>query len=332
MIETMHTFTQFGGNVWLAHDQLSIQERPALDLQIVSVCAKPSSVRILTSNTNHYIHYETAMEYCYGILLWLHIQYKHVQVLQKRRHEIQDKSAPKFTGLKLPNWFYLWHPQMMLTENHHVESVNQRTEWLCGITRSYSSQLQNFIALNVANNMAGCQVGQNQGLVHPISNIPGSSSTIGFSYNIIGYHGTTSFRLGNLRYTMDIYGHLWTSMGPFRAWFLDISGDPKSPKQSSSLWVKFSVSSRFSPSCATTSRPGMWPETRPKNPNLWGDLQDFQHGKLQERYSKKMTSPSSTTIQHLQGQNDRDSDTCFQRAEYLVMTRNYFWINDHMTL
>jgi len=27
-----------------------------------------------------------------------------------------------------------------------------------------------------------------------------------------------------------------------------------------------------------------------------------------------------------------DSDTCFQRAEYLVMTRNYFWINDHVTL
>ena len=150
---------------------------------------------------------------CYGILLWLHIQYKHVQVLQKRRHEIQHKSAPKFTGLKLPNWFYLWNPQMMLTENHHVEWVNQRTEWLCGITRSYSSQLQNFIALNVANNMAGCQVGQNQGLVHPISNIPGSSSTIGFSYNIIGYHGTTSFRLGNLRYTMDIYGHLWDHFG-----------------------------------------------------------------------------------------------------------------------
>ena len=72
MIETMHTFTQFWGNVWLAHNQLSIQERPALDLQIVSDCAKPSSVRILTSNTNHYIHYETAMEYCYGfgILLW----------------------------------------------------------------------------------------------------------------------------------------------------------------------------------------------------------------------------------------------------------------------
>ena len=242
--------------------------------------------------------WNTAMEYSYGILLWLHIQYKHVQVLQKRRHEIQDKSASKVTGLKLPNWFYLWHPQMMLTENHHVESVNQRTEWLCWlcrITRSYSSQLQNFIALNVANNMAGCQVGQNQGLVHPISNIPGSSSTIGFSYNIIGYHGTTSFRLGNLRYTMDIYGHLWTSMGPFQAWFLDISGDPKSPKQSSSLWVKFSVSSRFSPSCATTSRPGMWSETRPKNPNLWGDLQDFQHGKLQETYSKKMTSPSTST-------------------------------------
>ena len=66
MIETMHTFTQFWGNVWLAHNQLSIQERPALDLQIVSDCAKPSSVRILTSNTNHYIHYETAMAYCYG--------------------------------------------------------------------------------------------------------------------------------------------------------------------------------------------------------------------------------------------------------------------------
>ena len=253
MIETMHTFTQFGGNVWLAHDQLSIQERPALDLQIVSVCAKPSSVRILTSNTNHYIHYETAMEYCYGILLWLHIQYKHVQVLQKRRHEIQDKSAPKFTGLKLPNWFYLWHPQMMLTENHHVESVNQRTEWLCGITRSYSSQLQNFIALNVANNMAGCQVGQNQGLVHPISNIPGSSSTIGFSYNIIGYHGTTSFRLGNLRYTMDIYGHLWDHFGHDFWIFLGIQKAQSSPLASG--W-----NSQFPQGLALLAQPPPGPE------------------------------------------------------------------------